>query len=778
MQLFQYLKTIKGFIFTSFLVLMLVFSSTVQGKYATDSVEYIRAYENQDNKKNSLIINDIYMLSDGQFVNGPNVGNFSIDLFLESKNSSLRDYSFNVLDNSTEYSINPKVLLTILELRTGLITKTDTSPKEDPFGYADLNGFVEELDFFSESLYSNFYFKLYNPDSFKESIYLALSSGETIIINSKINAGSYALLATLAPITNINEFQQLISLTQENSFINIFKVLFPDSDPLDTSNMCYPEMKVPEDFLKLPFKGGDTWRFTGGPHGGVAPNFTSLDFAPGVSQCTVPSDRWIVSPADGVVTLVTCGGCRIEIDHGSNWKSYFYHVADPIVTQGQYVSKNQKIGHPSQRPACTGNCNNCGGSATGVHVHYTLLYNGCVQPIDQQLLENWEVHATSTEYAGYLERNGIIKSALNDDPIKSDYLKPVTTISISGNAGQNGWYVSNVTVSFSPTDADSGVRTTQYNINSSGWITYNFPFLLSINGLNNIAYQSKDWSGNLEDPLYASIPIDTIPPSNPLFIDTECQIDSNVWQNICNDLNFSWTDASDYGSGIAFYEYYWGGDPSGSNGVITPYSSYDPPPVSDGVYHLRLRTQDNAGNWSSWKSMFTLKYDGTSPAGSVTIEGGSEVTNKVLVTVETASEDNLSGVIQMRIRDLGKAWPEWQSNVPKVEWILPPVTGQTQSVEVQYRDQSGNLSDIYSDSIYLDVYPDHPSSGHFTLANSTFGMGATNASSENYVLRGTLSQESPSGYARSADYQVILGYWARMPSLIEFFQNFLPLIMK
>jgi len=553
--------------------------------------------------------NEILILADGQFVNGPNVGNFDIYSYLQKINSPLIDNSFYIEDNAHAFSINPKLLLTLIEFKTGLVTNQNNSlVLDEPFGYPNVHGFKDELAYISEELFNNFYDKLYNEYKYNDKTYIKLESGNEIVLNSDINAASYAILLTIAPIINEQEFENFISLESKSSFVNIFKRLFPNNNPLDNSNNIIPNVLVPEDFLKLPFKGGDTWRFTGGPHKGNYPNYTSLDFAPGVAQCTVPSDRWIVSPADGIVTYVGCGGCRIEIAHGPNWKSYFYHVANPKVVVGQTVSKNQKIGNPSQRPHCTGNCGGCGGDATGVHVHYTILYNGAAQPMDGQLLENWRVHAVQTEYRGYLERNGVIKDAASDDPIKSDYLKPVSTVSINGSQGQNGWYVSDVLVTITAMDTVSGVRQIQYNIDNNGWTEYFSPFVITTNGMHSLSYRSKDWSGNLEDAQSTTFMIDTAAPTNPIFINPGCNIYSDVWQNYCNDLFFSWSGATDNASGVSNYEYYWGIDPFGSTGTITTDSFFDPTPVPIGVYYFRIHTKDYAGNWSNWITLFILKY--------------------------------------------------------------------------------------------------------------------------------------------------------------------------
>ncbi len=95
----------------------------------------------------------------------------------------------------------------------------------------------------------------------------------------------------------------------------------------------------------------------------------------------------------------------------------------------------------------------------------------------------------------------------------------------------------------------------------------------------------------------------------------------------------------------------------------------------------------------------------------------------------------------MHLRDVGGTWSDWRMYEGASWWVLPQLTGQTHSVEIQYKDLAGNLSPVYTDSIYLDVYPDRPASQNYRLEKSTFGMGATNAQSNNFQLRGTLSQE-------------------------------------
>ncbi len=359
-----------------------------------------------------------------------------------------------------------------------------------------------------------------------------------------------------------------------------------------------------------------------------------------------------------------------------------------------------------------------------------------------------------------------------------DSIPPVSSVLLSGTVGENGWYRSSVFATISAVDNLSGVSYSQYNLDGGGWVVYSAPIDITANGAHTLRYQSVDNMGNWESEKSISFLMDTIPPYNPSTVTTGCTAQNEIWQNACNDLNFNWYGAGDTTSGLALYEYYWGTNPQGTAGVVTPYAYYDPPPVADGIYYLRVRTKDQAGNWSSWATLFTLRYDGTAPTGSLRIEAGSDITYMAYVDLSTIASDNASGVSQMHTRDVGGSWSEWQAYQETNWWILPQLTGQTYGVEIQYQDAAGNLSQVYSDSIYLDIYPHHPSSQNYQLKKSTFGLSATNAESSNFQLRGTLSQISPTGYSESENYQVTSGFWSWTSDLIEYFINFLPLINK
>ena len=93
--------------------------------------------------------------------------------------------------------------------------------------------------------------------------------------------------------------------------------------------------------------------------------------------------------------------------------------------------------------------------------------------------------------------------------------------------------------------------------------------------------------------------------------------------------------------------------------------------------------------------------DTTAPRGKVIINDGAARTSTAAVTLRLSASDNAggTGVSQMRIRNAGSAWPEWQPYAAQKSWTLPAGKG-TKTVYVQFRDGAGNASPAATDTIY------------------------------------------------------------------------------
>jgi len=94
-----------------------------------------------------------------------------------------------------------------------------------------------------------------------------------------------------------------------------------------------------------------------------------------------------------------------------------------------------------------------------------------------------------------------------------DITPPFTTSSISGTIGLNGWYVSDITISFSAIDNYSGVNHTDWSIDTVTYATsYDKPFTLQLEGYYNLSFHSFDNAGNLETSKRIQIKQDTNVP--------------------------------------------------------------------------------------------------------------------------------------------------------------------------------------------------------------------------------------------------------------------------
>jgi subtilisin family serine protease len=124
---------------------------------------------------------------------------------------------------------------------------------------------------------------------------------------------------------------------------------------------------------------------------------------------------------------------------------------------------------------------------------------------------------------------------------------PVTEASYEGQAGQNGWYTSDVGVTLAAADADSAVSSTQYRVNGGEWTTYTALFTLTQEGTNTIEYRSEDAAGNVEAVKTAEVKIDKTAPKLAVKVDkTLLSQPNNKLETIKASLN-----SSDAHSGIA-----------------------------------------------------------------------------------------------------------------------------------------------------------------------------------------------------------------------------------
>jgi len=146
--------------------------------------------------------------------------------------------------------------------------------------------------------------------------------------------------------------------------------------------------------LRLPWKREVKWTMTGGPHGwstGYDRPYSSLDLAGG--------DGKVRAARSGRVYTM-CGNEKgyIRVVHGNGYATDYYHLAGNIKPRdGKQIDRGTFLGY-------TGTDVSCGGSASGRHVHFSLLRNGNRTSLHGKTLGGWTFREGSA-YNGYAQHN-------------------------------------------------------------------------------------------------------------------------------------------------------------------------------------------------------------------------------------------------------------------------------------------------------------------------------------------------------------------------------------
>jgi hypothetical protein len=81
------------------------------------------------------------------------------------------------------------------------------------------------------------------------------------------------------------------------------------------------------------------------------------------------------------------------------------------------------------------------------------------------------------------------------------------SVFLNGTMGENGWYISNVSITI------TGDNLTYYKIDNDSWIVYSGPFMVTSDGYHQILYYWVDEWGNHSDIYSTEFKIDKTPPT-------------------------------------------------------------------------------------------------------------------------------------------------------------------------------------------------------------------------------------------------------------------------
>ncbi len=342
------------------------------------------------------------IIPDSELVYGPSSVGFDINLFLNKYGgylSTLENSGEVVMQVAKDYSVGPRILLTLLEYQTGWVTSAnkDLDPATPAPTDAWKTNLFTVLSQTANSLNQGYYLWRQNQLG-----YFVLSDGSYIPTGATINAGTAGVQYWASDRYGKAQWQKAVS---EEGVFTAFKNFFGDPfdytyDPLIPENLTQPEMI-------LPFQPGIAWSFTGGPHPawGDGAAWSALDFAPPGSPmgCAVTGD-WVTAVADGLIVRTEFGAVIQDLDGDGNeqtgWVVLYMHMSSwQRVEAGTFVKAGDFIGHAS----CEG------GISTGSHLHLARRYNGEWIAADGDypfVMDGYQAESSGLAYNGFLVKNG------------------------------------------------------------------------------------------------------------------------------------------------------------------------------------------------------------------------------------------------------------------------------------------------------------------------------------------------------------------------------------
>ncbi len=358
------------------------------------------------------------VLPDSEVVYSPSTVDFATEDFVRQAGGALAAYQEylptpGTLDGgqlvayiARNYSLNPRLLLALLEYRSGWVFgQPGPEARDNPLlrpESDDRGRLSRALVWAAEQLATGYY-------GWREGrlTEITFADGTRLRLNPTLNAGTVALMVFFAQLLPPDQWAATLDPTNAHGFPAFYATTF--GDPWERARWAEPlyppDLRQPA-FI-LPFARGQWWSLTSGPHGAYGPvgSLAALDLAPareGGPQCRV-SRYWVLAIADGVVVRSEPGVVVLDLDgdgrEQTGWNVLYLHIAseERRVQVGYRVHQGDPLGHPS----CEG------GISTGTHIHLARKYNGEWMAADGPVpfdLGGWVAQAGAQPYEGRLVR--------------------------------------------------------------------------------------------------------------------------------------------------------------------------------------------------------------------------------------------------------------------------------------------------------------------------------------------------------------------------------------
>jgi len=354
------------------------------------------------------------IIPDSEFVYGPANEDFDVSAYLQSQPGYLRNLSAFAAGRqrssadtlqyvAQQYSLNLKLLLTLLEWRSGAVTQADVPPEviANPLGLADDDsGFYLQTLWAAEQLSLGYYG--WRAGTLTTIPFQDTSSSHVDMYQNAGTVGVQYLLAQMFP------HDQFDAVAGPEGFAKTYYALWGNPWTREPLELILGGLAQPE--LALPFAPNQSWSLTGGPHPGWGSDlpWSALDFGPPGDTGCVQSADWVTASASGVIARSDDNTVVLDLDgdgyEQTGWVLFHFHMAErDLIAPGTKVKPGDWLGHPS----CEG------GRATGTHVHMARKYNGEWIPADgiapgivPFVIGGWTAERGHAPYQGRLTRLG------------------------------------------------------------------------------------------------------------------------------------------------------------------------------------------------------------------------------------------------------------------------------------------------------------------------------------------------------------------------------------
>jgi len=360
---------------------------------------------------------DYPLLPDSEVVYSPIYVDFDLAAFIQEQGGYLTEY-FEIVNGQEldgaeivelvagRYGVGPRALLGLLEYQAGWVTD---SPESDAKLYYPITsqygaqaGLYFQLSWAAHHINEGYYgYKRDGTWAFR------LADGGRALPANGINAGTVGIQNVLALISDEEAWRQAVS---PRGFIRSYQTLFGDPHARAVEPLIPADLKQP--LMLLPWEGGHTWYFSGGPHPawGDGDAWAALDFAPPDvrGHCAI-SDERVTAAAPGLVLRSGDGKVYIDLDgdghEQTGWVLFYLHVVPAEHVQpGTTLAQGDLVGYAS--------CD--GGMADSSHLHIARRYNGewidASGPVPM-VLSGWTAVAGLGAYDGELIKGNQVRQA-------------------------------------------------------------------------------------------------------------------------------------------------------------------------------------------------------------------------------------------------------------------------------------------------------------------------------------------------------------------------------